>query len=76
MNSDPDRARSQVVAYTGLDPALVKDMPLITWSYQVKPERWQQVIDLMTKTGELRKSPKLESFFAEEIKPYIQGSTQ
>jgi NitT/TauT family transport system substrate-binding protein len=76
MNADPDRARAQVVAYTGLDPALVKDMPLITWSYQVKPERWQQVIELMTKTGELRKTPKLDSFFAEEIKPYVQGPSQ
>lgn len=73
MNADPDRARAQVVAFTGLKPELVKDMPLITWDYHVKPDRWQKVIELMTKTGELKKPHQAEEYFSDEIKPYIKA---
>jgi NitT/TauT family transport system substrate-binding protein len=75
LNADPDRARAEVVAYTGLDPKLVQSMPLITWDYRVQPDRWQKVIDLMTKTGELRKSHTPEEYFGEPIKPYIVGGS-
>lgn len=74
MNADPDRARARVVAFTGLDPELVKNMPLITWDYHVQPDRWQKVIELMTKSGELKQPHKVADYLAEQIKPYIAES--
>jgi NitT/TauT family transport system substrate-binding protein len=75
LNADPDRARAAVVAYTGLDPKLVASMPLITWDYHVQPDRWRKVVELMTKSGELKKPHSPEEFFGEPIKPYIVGAS-
>jgi NitT/TauT family transport system substrate-binding protein len=71
MNADPERARAAVVSFTGLDPALVKDMPLIKWDYQIKMDRWQKVIDMMKDAGDLQKEHKAESFISDRMKPYI-----
>lgn len=71
MLADPDRARREVVAYTGLDAALVKEMPMIGWDYKVRVEKWQAVVDMMAANGELQKKHKAEDFFAEQIKPYV-----
>lgn len=75
MNADADRARAQVVAFTGLDPALVKSMPLIIWDYNVRPDRWKKVIDLMVQTGELKKPHNPEEYFSDQIKPYVTTAT-
>jgi NitT/TauT family transport system substrate-binding protein len=71
MMSDPQRARAEVVAYTGLPADLVKDMPLIGWDYKVKADRWQAVVDMMVASGELNSAHKADEYFAEQIKPYI-----
>jgi NitT/TauT family transport system substrate-binding protein len=71
MMADPTRARAEVVAYTGLDPALVKDMPLIGWDYKVRAEKWQAVIDMMVESGELKSKHKADEYFADQIKPYV-----
>jgi len=71
MRADSERARSEVVAYTGLNAALVKDMPMIGWDYRVSREKWQQVVDMMHQNGELQSPHKAEEFFAEQIKPYV-----
>lgn len=71
MNADSDRARSEVVAYTGLNAALVKDMPMIGWDYRVSREKWQQVVDMMHQNGELQSPHKADEFFADQIKPNV-----
>jgi NitT/TauT family transport system substrate-binding protein len=68
INSDPARARQKVAEFTGLDPALVKDMPLILWDHKIKADRWQAVIDLMRERGQLNKPHKVEDFLAESLK--------
>ncbi len=73
LNADPVRAREKVVAFTGLAPDLVKDMPLISWDYHVKPDRWRKVMELMTEMGELKKPHKVEEYFSEQIKPYVEA---
>lgn len=72
MNADHDRARAKVAEFTGLNADLVKDMPLITWDYNVRPDRWQKVIDLMTVTGELQKPHKVDDYFSGPMKPYVK----
>jgi NitT/TauT family transport system substrate-binding protein len=71
MMADPQRARAEVVAYTGLPADLVKDMPLIGWDYKVKADRWQAVVDMMVENGELKSKHKADEYFAEQIKPYV-----
>ena len=71
MMADPQRARAEVVAYTGLPANLVKDMPLIGWDYKVRADKWQAVIDMMVASGELKSKHTADEYFAEEIKPYV-----
>jgi NitT/TauT family transport system substrate-binding protein len=71
MNEDEDRARRNVAEYTGLDPNLLKTMPLPKWDYRVKPDRWQAVIDMMLKMGELQKPHTADQFMSDQIKAYI-----
>lgn len=71
LNADADRARREVAEYTGLDPALIKDMPLPGWDYRVQPAKWQAVIDMLVDNGELQKPHKAADFFSPQIEPYI-----
>jgi NitT/TauT family transport system substrate-binding protein len=71
MMADPQRARAEVVAYTGLPPELVSNMPLIGWDYKVRPDKWQAVIDMMLESGELHSKHTADEYFADQIKPNI-----
>jgi ABC-type nitrate/sulfonate/bicarbonate transport system substrate-binding protein len=71
MNQDAERARREVVAYSGLDAPLVREMPMIAWDYNVRLEKWQQVVDMMRESGELQKQHRAEEYLSAEIKPYI-----
>jgi NitT/TauT family transport system substrate-binding protein len=71
MKQDTERARREVVAYSGLDAPLVRDMPMIAWDYNVRLEKWQQVVDMMRESGELQKPHRAEEYLSDEIKPYI-----
>jgi NitT/TauT family transport system substrate-binding protein len=69
--ADENRAKDKVAAYTGLDPSLVKNMPLIGWNYKADSKKWQDVIDMMVTSGEMQKPHKVEEFFADNMKQYI-----
>jgi NitT/TauT family transport system substrate-binding protein len=71
LNADENRGRDKVVAYTGLKPELVRDMPPVAWDYRVRPDKWQAVSDMMQESGELDKKHKAEDFFSEQIKAYV-----
>jgi NitT/TauT family transport system substrate-binding protein len=71
LNADQARARAQVVAYTGLDAALIKQMPLNEWDYTINPDKWQALADMMLKGGGLDKPHKAEEFFSDYVKSYI-----
>jgi NitT/TauT family transport system substrate-binding protein len=71
LNADEARARAQVVAYTGLDAALIKRMPLNKWDYTIKPQVWQALADMMLQGGGLEKPHKAEEFFSDFVKADI-----
>jgi NitT/TauT family transport system substrate-binding protein len=71
MKEDTERARREVVAYSGLDASLVRDMPMIARDYNVRLDKWQQVVDMMRESGELQKPHRTDEYFSDEIKPYI-----
>lgn len=71
MQADAARARNNVAAYTGLDPALLKEMPLNNWSYRIDPAKWQAVADMMHKSGELQRPHKVDEYLSDIVKPYL-----
>lgn len=71
MHADTDRARKNVAAYTGLDAALLKEMPLNNWSYRIDPAKWQGVADMMHKSGELQRPHKADEYLSDIVKPYL-----
>ena len=71
MKADLDRARKNIAAYTGLDPALVKEVPVNRWTCKVDQNVWQKVADMMFEGGELQKKFDVTSWFAESVKPNV-----
>ncbi|MBM3525379.1 MAG: hypothetical protein FJX57_20720, partial [Alphaproteobacteria bacterium] len=72
MNADAQRARDDVTAFTGLAPALVKDMPPPSLDYKVRPEKWREVIAMLVDSKVLQKSRPPEDYFSSHIRPYVQ----
>jgi len=71
MNTDEDRARQNVAAYTGLNVGFLKDMPLNRWSYEIDPKVWQAVADMMHDSGELQKKHKVDEYLSDIVQPYV-----
>ena len=58
-------------AGTGLNVALLKDMPLNGFSYKIDPAKWQAVADMMHASGELEKPHKVDEYLSDIVKPYM-----
>jgi NitT/TauT family transport system substrate-binding protein len=71
MNADVERGKKAVADYTGLNVALLKDMPLNKFSYKIDPAKWQAVADMMHASGELEKRHKVDEYLSDIVKPYI-----
>ena len=63
FNGNPELARKAVADFSGLKPELVRDMPPISWKSTIDTEVWQQVLDMMTRQGELTESHKASEYF-------------
>jgi hypothetical protein len=46
-------------------------MPLINWDYQVRPDKWQAVIDLMAEYGQMRPQKASEFLTSPHIQQFI-----
>jgi NitT/TauT family transport system substrate-binding protein len=66
LKADPERARSAVSEYSGLDRSLVDDMPQISWKSEVDPQAWQAVADLLFKHGELRQRHDVSEYLLKQ----------
>ena len=73
MHADEDRARKNVAAFTGMDPALVQKMPVNLWSYKIDQSKWQAVADMLTDNGLLEKKHRAEEYISDYAKPYVVG---
>jgi NitT/TauT family transport system substrate-binding protein len=71
LQEDEGRGRELIAEHTGIDPALVADMPLIAWKYEVDPDVWTAVAEIMVEQGELQEMPDVESFFSEPLSAYM-----
>jgi NitT/TauT family transport system substrate-binding protein len=71
LKADEKQARQEIVAYTRLDADLIDKMPLINWDYQVRPDKWQAVIDLMAEYGQMRPQKASEFLTSPHIEQFI-----
>ncbi len=71
MREDPDRARKNIAAYTGLSAELVREVPVNKWTCKVDLKIWQAVADMMHSGGELQKPIRIEDTFSDVVKPYV-----
>ncbi len=71
MAADPDRARRNIAAYTGLDPALVKDVPVNHWTCKIDLGVWNKVAAMMFEGGELQKPFNIEDWMYDSAKALI-----
>ena len=70
LRADESRARDEIAAYTQIDRKVLDRMPLIGWSYQVKLDRWQAVVDMMVRYGGL-KPRKADEYMTPQLEPFI-----
>jgi NitT/TauT family transport system substrate-binding protein len=71
MAADPQRARKLIATYTGLDPALVAEVPVNRWTCAIDLKSWQAVADMMLDGGELQKPFKVIDIFSDFAKAHI-----
>jgi NitT/TauT family transport system substrate-binding protein len=71
LGADKDRARAQIAAYTGLEAALVKEVPVNKWTCKIDLKTWNKVADMMYEGGELQKPYRIEDAMFESAKPNI-----
>lgn len=72
MNADPKRARAHVAEFTNIAPEVLADMPLTNWSFEVQPEKWQAVIDMMHAEGLLPEARKADSYFSDQLRTFVK----
>lgn len=72
MMADPQRGRKLIVEFTGLDPTIVDKMVYSRYNYEVIPEKWQQVIQIMTNSKILEKPHTPDEFFSDPVKVFIR----
>lgn len=71
MLADKDRARANIAAYTGLDPALVRDVPVNKWTCKISRKNWRLVADMMYEGGELQKPFDIDAWIFDSARPNV-----
>ena len=71
MAADSGRARKLIADYTGLDPALLQDVPVNRWTCAIDLKSWQAVADMMHDGGELQTPFKVIDMFSDYAKAHI-----
>jgi len=76
LYEDEDRAREAVAAFTGLDPALVAEMPLNNWSYKLDKAAWDKNVEILKAADGLPADFSLttEDYWAPSMEQYVSES--
>ena len=62
LRADANRARDEIADYVKMDRAILDQMPLIGWDYRIRLDKWQAVVDMMSKYVEIKPRPAQEYF--------------
>jgi NitT/TauT family transport system substrate-binding protein len=65
LNANPDEARDLIAEFTGLDRALLDEMPLIKWDTNVSTDTWEQLGELYQEQGLVSESLTAEDLLVE-----------
>ncbi|MCU1446992.1 ABC transporter substrate-binding protein [Cryobacterium sp.] len=74
LYEEEDRARETVAEFTGLDPALVAEMPLNNWSYNVDEPAWEKNIEILVAMEALPETQDLDDIFIDAMKDDVAES--
>jgi NitT/TauT family transport system substrate-binding protein len=70
LNANPDEARDLIAEFTGLDRALLDEMPLIKWDTNVSTDIWEQLGEMYQEQGLISDSLTAEDLLVESaLKP-------
>jgi len=70
LRADPNRARDEIADYVKMDRAILDQMPLIGWDYRIRLDKWQAVVDMMSKYVDIKPKPA-EEYFAPQLRSVI-----
>ena len=70
LRVNPDRARDEIADYVKMDRAILDQMPLIGWDYRIRLDKWQAVVDMMSKYVDIKPKPA-EEYFAPQLRSVI-----
>lgn len=65
LNANPDEARDLIAEFTGLDRALLDEMPLIKWDTNVSAETWDRLGEIYQEQGLISESLTAEDLLLE-----------
>lgn len=71
LNANPDKALAEIGAYTGMNPELIKHMPLPSWDYRVNQKTWENVIKMMADSGVLKSPGKLVDYLSPQMQAFL-----
>lgn len=76
LYEDDVRAREAVAAFTGLDPALIAEMPLNNWSHKLDKGAWDRNIEILKAADGLPADFSLttEDYWAPSMQQYVAES--
>src|SRR6516165_2136709 len=70
LRADASRARDEIADYVKMDRAILDQMPLIGWDYRIRLDKWQAVVDMMSKYVEIKPRPAQE-YLAPQLRSLI-----
>lgn len=73
LQADLERGRALIAEFTGMDPATVEAMPLISWKYEVDLDVWEAIAEAMVASGDLKSMPDIPSLIAPSLERFVVG---
>jgi NitT/TauT family transport system substrate-binding protein len=72
LREDDSRARDAVAEFTGLDRALLEDMGINRWAYEVDEDAWRKQTDILSSYGALPKPQELDEIWAPQMREFVE----
>jgi NitT/TauT family transport system substrate-binding protein len=72
LREDDARARDVVAEFTGLNRALLEEMPINRWAYEVDEEAWRKQTEILFDYGALPKPQELDEIWAPQMREFVQ----
>ncbi|GAA2881145.1 ABC transporter substrate-binding protein [Pseudonocardia halophobica] len=74
LYQDEGRARQTVAAFTKLDPALLANMPLNNWSYNVDEKAWAHNVEILVSQRALPAVVSSDEYWAPSMRTFVAAS--